>query len=141
MAAENLYPPIIDSYMPAYLNPFGVDWQRCRIYFSLSSLNKDTDILFAQLSLINQKTNKSALNEQRYPSGVKMVRLQSPEKEDENGLYYVDLYVGKTAQGDVYDIEKLETNQYYKAQIRFVSSNIDVITTLPVKPTEEELKK
>ena len=39
MAAINLYPPIIASYMPAYLNPEQDDtWAKCRIYFSLSSL-------------------------------------------------------------------------------------------------------
>lgn len=139
MAASNLYPPIIDSYMPAYLNPTVYNkWQKCRIYFALSSLNSAEDIKFAQLSLINQKTNKNALNEKRYPAGVKMVELLAPDTA--TGLYYVDLCVGKaSSEGDIYDIEKLETNQYYKVQIRFVSSSIPVNIN-PAEDASDEVK-
>lgn len=123
MAAINLYPPIIDSYMPAYLNPEqDGTWAKCRIYFSLSSLNSYEEIGYAQLSVVNQKTNKNALDASRYPTGIKMVYLSAAEED--TGLYYIDLYVGKNAEGEVYDMVKFEPNQYYKVQIRFVSSEI-----------------
>lgn len=123
MAAINLYPPIIDSYMPAYLNPEqDGTWAKCRIYFSLSSLNSYEEISYAQLSVINQKTNKNALNTSRYPTGIKMVKLSVAEED--TGLYFIDLYVGKNAEGEVYDMAKFEPNQYYKVQIRFASSDV-----------------
>ena len=59
MAANNLYPPIIDTYMPTYLNPKeGNHATKCRIYFALSSLNSYEEIKYVQLSLVNQKNNK-----------------------------------------------------------------------------------
>ena len=77
MASINLYPPIIDTYMPAYLNPIVDQCQKCRIYFALSSMNTADEILYVQLSLINQKTNQSALNPILYPNGIKMVKFSS----------------------------------------------------------------
>ena len=120
MAANNLYPPIIDTYMPTYLNPKeGNHATKCRIYFALSSLNSYEEIKYVQLSLVNQKNNKSALNPILYPNGIKMTKLSSVSTDQ--GLYYIDLYVGKNKSGSICDMEKFEINQYYKAQIRFVS--------------------
>lgn len=123
MAAINLYPPIIDTYMPTYLNPKEGKCTKCRIYFALSSLNSYEEIKYVQLSLVNQKNNQSILNPNFYPNGIKMTTLSSVHTEQ--GLYYIDLYVGKNNSGNICDIEKFEINQYYKAQIRFVSQNAE----------------
>ena len=53
----NLYPPIVNTYMPAFL----VD-DVCRVYFSLSQYNIIEDIENVQVTLRNQNTNDSMLN-------------------------------------------------------------------------------
>ena len=45
MENTNLYPPIIDTYMPAFIRS-----QNCKVYFSLSSYNNLCDIKYAQIS-------------------------------------------------------------------------------------------
>ena len=135
MASINLYPPIIDTYMPAYLNPITNQCQKCRIYFALSSLNSADEISYVQLSLINQKTNQSALNPVLYPNGIKMVKFSSVQTAE--GLYYIDLYVGNLTQSvninnkstQIADILKFETNQYYKVQIRLGSKDLANLTS------------
>ena len=105
MAAVNLYPPIVDSYMPAFLNPSGAtEAYKCRIYFSLSSLNTFNDIKYVQISVVNQKTNKSALESSRYRNGIKMIALNQPDTE--TGLYYADLYVGYESKTKSYTRSK-----------------------------------
>lgn len=117
MAAINLYPPIVDSYMPAFLNPEGdIKYHKCRIYFSLSPLNTYDEIKYVQISVVNQRTNKNALHG-KYSNGIKMVALNYPDTE--TGLYYVDLYVGRASNNEICDMEKFEVNQYYKVQFRF----------------------
>ena len=55
---NNLYPPICDTYMPAFLidNADG-----CRVYFSLSAFNSLSDIKNVQVTVRNQATNASML--------------------------------------------------------------------------------
>ena len=131
MAAVNLYPPIVDSYMPAFLNPSTKNrYYKCRIYFSLSPLNAETEIGFVQVSVINQATNKSALSNS-YPTEIKIVRL--PEPDSATGLHYVDLYVGKDKNGNPYDMERFEINQYYKVQFRFTTIDTTELSTNNLK--------
>ena len=66
----NLYPPIVNTYMPAFL----VD-DVCRVYFSLSQYNIIEDIENVQVTLRNQNTNDSMLNRSKYPSEVKIASL------------------------------------------------------------------
>ena len=40
----NLYPPIVDTYVPAFLVDSGTDKDICRIYFALSKFNTISDI-------------------------------------------------------------------------------------------------
>ena len=53
---QNLYPPIVPDMAEAFTTS-----QNCKIYFSLSTYNNITDIKNIQISLINQKTNKTVL--------------------------------------------------------------------------------
>ena len=42
---NNLYPPIIDTYMPAFLADGGqLTGEMCRVYFSISLYNSKEDI-------------------------------------------------------------------------------------------------
>jgi hypothetical protein len=72
----NLYPPIVKTYMPAFLTEGAVDETTCRIYFSLSSYNNSTEIANVQVTVRDQDTNKSMLKKADYPSSVKITSLQ-----------------------------------------------------------------
>ena len=59
MALMNLYPPIVDTYMPAFLYT-----ESCKIYFSLSPYNSFNDINIVQskqhfwMAIYNIKTKE-----------------------------------------------------------------------------------
>lgn len=119
---SNLYPPIIDTYMPAFLKTTG-----CKVYFQLSSFNTIKDIYgnkdktelskmvadkgAAQVTVSNQKTNQSELAE-NYLNGIMLKEIY----EDDKGFY---IWIENT------DIkEDFQINTYYKVQIRFTSTKI-----------------
>ena len=56
---NNLYPPIIKTYNPAFL--INGDNSKCRIYFSISLYNTLSEISNAQIAISYQNSNKSAL--------------------------------------------------------------------------------
>ena len=59
MAISNsLYPPIIDTYMPAFIITDNI----CKIYFALSKYNNPENIKSVWITINNQYTNKSVLN-------------------------------------------------------------------------------
>ena len=68
---NNLYPPIIDTYMPAFVRT-----QACKIYFSLSIYNSYEDIKNAQVIISNQNTNMSVLKQSLYPAGIKIANIK-----------------------------------------------------------------
>ena len=55
----NLYPPIVDTYVPAFLTDSGTDKDICRIYFTLSQFNTMNDIKNVQVTVRSQYTNLS----------------------------------------------------------------------------------
>ena len=60
-----LYPPIVDTYMPAFTN-------ECTITFSIPSLNSLTDMSDRMVvSIVDQKTNQSVL-----PHGIMIVEIK-----------------------------------------------------------------
>ena len=67
---SNLYPPIVPDACPAFIRN-GI----CRIYFSLSPYNSINEIKSIHISVVNQKTNASILNLERYPAGIKITTL------------------------------------------------------------------
>lgn len=81
---NNLYPPLVDTYMPAFIYTDG-----CRVYFSISRYNSlsemhhpgtDVNTVNAvQVVVQNQKTNQSMLNQELYPSGIKLADLKIDE--------------------------------------------------------------
>ena len=72
----NLYPPIVDTVMPAFLvGSESPEENTCRVYFSLSLFNAITEIENVQVTVRNQVTNKSALNATKYPSEVMLKEL------------------------------------------------------------------
>lgn len=113
---NNLYPPVVDSWAPAfkYNAP-------CRINFSPSIYNSLSEIKNVQISIVNQKDSRTAFRTTPvllsddsslpyYPSGIKISSVMS----DDDG-YYVIIDPGDLKSG------QFELNQIYKVQLRFTS--------------------
>ena len=109
----NLYPPIVDTYVPAFLVDSGTDKDICRIYFTLSKFNTINNIKNVQIKVRNQYTNLSVLDKSKYPSEIILTSIQEDTNRTSDDRYYIEL--NKT------DIQggKFEINQYYKVQMRF----------------------
>ena len=109
--ATNLYPPVIADSQAAFVRT-----NICKIYFSLSAYNSIDNIANVQISLINQKTNASALKATIYPSEIKIAELKEDSSIQNDYKYYVE--ISKT------DLEnnEFELNQFYKVQLRFTST-------------------
>ena len=120
MALMNLYPPIVDTYMPAFLYT-----ESCKIYFSLSPYNNFNDIKYAQVTLTYQNSNLTALNSKHYPNEIKVCDIAEDNTiSNINKKYYITIN-----QNDLND-ESFLINNYYKVQIRFVSKEAKTLTEL-----------
>lgn len=108
----NLYPPIVDTYMPAFIAT-AVDGN-CNIYFSLSKYNSLNDIKSVWVSVSNQYTNESVLAD---PLGLKAFAgtPSVDETRDGDDKYYITLNKSDLKDGE------WALNQLYKVQIRFCS--------------------
>ena len=104
---SNLYPPIIDAFMPAFTG------NECNIYFSLSDFNTISDIQtnMIQVTVCNQKSNQNSL---KSPTGIKFYTLQI---DPEDGRYFI-----KVLSTDLVDDNGFVKDQYYKVQIRFTKA-------------------
>ena len=105
---SNLYPPLIANSQPAFVRT-----NTCKIYFSLSVYNSIDNIANVQISLINQKTNTSALINS---SGIKIATLQEDSSIQHNYKYYVEISPSDLKEG-VFGL-----NQFYKVQLRFTAT-------------------
>lgn len=108
---SNLYPPIVSDTVPSFVRT-----TVCRIYFALSNYNSEEDIKNVQVSIINQRTNTSALDPKQYPSGI-LVCHGLPKNLDKEGdyRYYIEIPSSALITG-IFGL-----NQFYKVQLRFTS--------------------
>lgn len=125
----NLYPPIVETYAPAFLIGSGTDKDICRVYFSLSMFNTTAEIANVQVSVRNQYTNLSVLNKTKYPSEIMIAALQEDATRTSDDRYYIEIKKADIQGGD------FEINQYYKVQLRFTQNHKDV----PPVPTDGKL--
>lgn len=117
---NNLFPPIVDSFTPAFViktNSSGTSTGVCNVYFSLSLYNNYNQIKHVQVIVQDQNNNKSVLNSDKYPSGIKITDLKVNE-EREVDKYYIQISSDDLQKG-------FELNTYYKVQIRFSSIAYD----------------
>ena len=124
MAAPNLnftlYPPIVDTYMPAFINT-----EACTIYFSLSSYNSLEDISGLQFTLKRQSNNITALKK-KVGAGyenLSMVTLRQDQIQKtitETGEVQYSFQINPSLLGGSFEI-----NTYYKVQIRFIDNFIN----------------
>lgn len=112
-ATINLYPPVIDTYMPAQIKN-----QALRVYFSISDYNDIDDIVNAQVTISDQESNISVLDKTKYPSQVMLKAIQTDQTRPATP-YYIEI---ATTDG-IFDIDK-----FYKVQIRFTSTEADSIS-------------
>ena len=128
MATPNLnftlYPPIVDTYMPAFLSD-----DACTVYFSLSSYNSLEDIQGLQFTVKRQDKNTTALK-----NGLSMITLSSDAIQTtftELGDVQYSFKIHKNLMhGEVFEI-----NTYYKVQVRFIDSQ----TALPTENQNIEI--
>ena len=109
---RSLYPPLCPDTIPAFIRTTS-----CKIYFSLSMYNSAADIKNVQISLVNQRTNASALKTSAYPSGIKIASLYYDPDVRGDYNYYVQINPSDLAEGS------FGLNQFYKVQLRFTSKS------------------
>ncbi|MGN0992868.1 MAG: hypothetical protein ACI4PE_03010 [Bacilli bacterium] len=120
---NNLYPPIVNTYAPAFLiDSINTSKNTCKIYFSISLYNSYSDIQNAQVTICNQNTNTSVLNEEKYPCGIMLTNIYIDRERESDDKYYIE--IKKTDMMN----NQFEINQYYKVQIRFTSVNASSIS-------------
>lgn len=92
MASRTLYPPIVDSYMPAFVVGQSLD-DYCRIYFSLSKFNGLDDFSNAHVSIIKQNTGMNVVDTTKdlHKTGI-ILNVTCNKVISESNLYYIDIY-------------------------------------------------
>ena len=125
MASNNLFPPIVDDYLPAFLQADN----SCNIVFKLSQFNVESefDLSLTQITISNLNTNKSMLNPNKYPNEIKIAEAIS----NGDGTYSIILNnIEKKYDAEGHEIERwsllktdqFELNTYYKIQIRLTKA-------------------
>ena len=114
---NNLYPPIVATYMPAFLiNSGDIVKDTCRVYFSISSYNSLSDFKNAQITVADQNTNRTVLSESKYPCGIMLTPLYEDLTKESDDRFYIDIKKTDLIGGN------FEINKYYKVQIRFTGT-------------------
>jgi len=112
----NLYPPVVDTYMPAFLvGSSDIQKNTCRVYFSISLYNSLNDIRNAQVTVANQNTNLSVLDKSKYPCEIMLTDIKTDLTRVSDDKYYIEIKTSDIEEGFV-------INQYYKVQIRFTAA-------------------
>jgi len=128
---ENLYPPIMQTYMPAF-----VKTESCRIYFQLATVNSIDEIFNLQVSITSQSSNQTALNLSRYPSEIMIVektRIKEAGSGYPNNTYYFELNPTEKGEHLFYDVNSFAINEFYKVQIRLTKDLESVEKDYPVE--------
>lgn len=121
MASTTLYPPIVDSYTPAFIADTD---GKCRIYYSLSKFSSSVDsIKSIHFNIVKQSSGESVVNRQddtvnkRYRSaGILIIDTAAGgiinPVEGQDNLYYTEILAS--------DIKNTWTQSWiYKIQVRF----------------------
>ena len=112
----NLYPPVLDVYMPAFLvGSSDIQKNICRVYFSISLYNSLNDIKNAQVTVANQNTNLSVLDKSKYPCEIMLTDIKTDLTRVSDDKYYIEIKTSDIEEG-------FQINQYYKVQIRFTAA-------------------
>ena len=127
MSDITLYPPIVDTCTPVFLQG-----DSCKIWFSYSPYmdslsDKEKEKLFMQVSINQQDTNKTVLSKDKWSTGSAVFKINSATegtKEFAHNLSYVTIENSDIRNG-------FETKKLYKAQLRFIYAETeDEATTI-----------
>ena len=119
MASLALYPPIVDSYSPAFI---AGENAKCRVFFSLSSFNSVNDFETVQATVVRQESGLSVVNDKEDSNGHYrktgiILNLTPVAVSGKDNLYYVDIL-----NSDLKSVEKGYTGWIpgwiYKIQLR-----------------------
>ena len=126
MASKTMYPPIIDSYMPAF-NKDG----DCTVYFSLSKFNGNLNIkdVTVHVAVMKQSNGLSVINPTDegniYRSNGKIIiNKKASSVKDNNGEVVSNLYSFKLNPNDIIN-NKWTAGWVYKIQIRLSDLEYD----------------
>ena len=112
----NLFPPVVETYMPAFLvGSSDIQKNICRVYFSISLYNSLNDIKNAQVIIANQNTNLSVLDKSKYPCEIMLTDIKTDLTRVSDDKYYIEIKNSDIEGG-------FTINQYYKVQIRFTAA-------------------
>ena len=112
----NLFPPVLNTYMPAFLiGSSDIQKNTCRVYFSISLYNSLNDIKNAQVTVANQNTNLSVLDKSKYPCEIMLTDIKTDLTRVSDDKYYIEIKTSDIEEG-------FQINQYYKVQIRFTAA-------------------
>ena len=126
MATIILYPPITNSWMPAFKQTEAV-----RIYFSSSKYNNELeDVKYLQFTCVSQNNNQSILSSE-YPLGIKMItkdQIYIDESRTGDDKYYFIIPPDDLRDPEVLINEPdnrvigFQRDQNFKVQIRLAST-------------------
>ena len=112
MASRVLYPPILDSYIPAFA---AGTTTHCRVYFSLSKFNSRTDFSSVHVSIVKQNSGLSVVNTNdnaslnHYRATGIILNVKPVLVEGEENLFYIDI--------ENNDLSSIDTNLGYSGWI------------------------
>lgn len=130
-ATITIYPPITNSWMPAFKQT-----DKIKIYFAISKFNNISEVQYAQVTCVAQNTNQSILHRINYPLGIKMLKYNAnpaqntgfsidPTREGDD-KYYVELSPNDLQDPEIINgNEAFYNNQYYKVQIRLATTEAE----------------
>lgn len=106
---SNLFPPIIDTYMPVFIG------ESAYIKFQLSpySSASDFNLGLVQIAVANQRTNKTSLDLTKYPNEIKLVSAILGA----DGMYSIPINGVDLKEG-------FQLNCYYKVQLRLTAADV-----------------
>jgi len=125
IGTQILFPPAIESYMPAFLAE-----ESCLIYFSMTRFNDPTTIKHVQLSLNYMNSNLTALDRTLWPNAYKPCAIYKDNTIATDHCYYI-----KIDPQDLEGTDAFQIQQYYKVQLRF--SSVDPINMTYTTETDE----
>jgi len=128
---STLYPPLVDTFMPAFPNE-----SRAAIDFSVSPYNSSYEIQYLHVTLVNQKTNKNAFGtdkDMNTPAGTTLINgvwiipfteLLAGDtnpyiKFDRNNNQYTLYIPPDILKKNEQNKRKFVVDSYYKVQLRF----------------------
>lgn len=128
---NTLYPPLIDTFMPAFPNT-----EEAIVHFTISPYNSSYEIQYLHVTLVNQKTNKNAFASESNldtPAGTALVNgvwiipfaetldgnTNSYLQLDRDANYYTLYIPPSLLKENENNKREFVVNSYYKVQLRF----------------------